>query len=109
MNDEANRFLPETWTEQLQDIDLEIARQASICKAPLLQPGVIERVLADDASVCGVAHPNAFRTLRGLLYMHYTEITSMSQSLSAAQALEIASKVRAHLVQTLGGNQSLAA
>jgi hypothetical protein len=66
----ANRFLPEEWECRLQEIDLEIARHAVICKIPLLQAGVVERVLANDASVCGAEHEAAFKTLRGLLYKH---------------------------------------
>lgn len=94
---EANRFLPDTWAEQLQDIDLEIARQASICQVSLLQPGVIERVLTNDMSVCGAEHPQSFHTLRGLLYIHFTEITRMSRALSPQETRDIADKVRAHL------------
>ncbi|CAB5677040.1 Uncharacterised protein [Delftia tsuruhatensis] len=98
----ANRFLPEEWECRLQEIDLEIARHAVICKIPLLQAGVVERVLADDASVCGAGHETAFKTLRGLLYMHYTEVLHISEVLSPDAAQEIAHRVRLRLAQRLG-------
>ena len=52
----ANRFLPHEWESRLEEIDLEIVRQAAICKVALLDPGAIERVLANDAGVCGTEH-----------------------------------------------------
>lgn len=97
----ANRFLPEEWECRLQEIDLEIARHAVICKIPLLQAGVVERVLADDASVCGGDHEAAFKTLRGLLYMHYTELLHISEVLSPDAAQEIAHRVRLRLQRTV--------
>lgn len=98
----ANRFLPEEWESRLEEIDLEIARQAIICKVALLQPGVVERVLADDASICGADHKESFRTLRGLLYMHYNEVLHISEVLSPEIANEIAQRVRERLRHRVG-------
>ena len=42
-----------------------------ICKVRLLDPGVIERVLHNDASVCGTQNKAAFDKLRQALMMHY--------------------------------------
>ncbi|MBS0319378.1 MAG: hypothetical protein JSR18_02460 [Proteobacteria bacterium] len=64
-------FGGEWWLKNLSDIDREIARQALNCKVRLLAPGVIERVLRNDASVCGTANPRAFEKLRTTLMMHY--------------------------------------
>ena len=43
-----------------------------ICQIPLLDPGVIERVLQKDTLVCGSQNPRAFDKLRSLLMMHYS-------------------------------------
>jgi len=59
------------YARSLSDVDREIARQASICNVQVLDPGVIERVLKNDASVCGSANPIAFAKLRHTLMMHY--------------------------------------
>jgi len=59
------------YARSLNDVDREIARQASICNVQVLDPGVIERVLKNDASVCGSANPIAFAKLRNTLMMHY--------------------------------------
>lgn len=99
---EANRFTLQEWESRLEGIDLEIARQALLCKVRLLAPGVIERVLSNDECVCGAHHPVAFKTLRGLLAMHFLEEKHLSEALGAEQASEVASQIRAHLERTLG-------
>lgn len=53
------------------EVDREIARLALLCDAPILRPGVIERLLQDDASVCGADNRTAFRKLRGMLMFHF--------------------------------------
>lgn len=55
----------------LEEIDREIARLALLCQARILHPGVIERVLQNDTSVCEADNPAAFAKLRGLLFMHF--------------------------------------
>ncbi|WP_050872531.1 hypothetical protein [Comamonas testosteroni] len=98
----ANRFLPDEWENRLEEIDLEILHQAAICKIRLLEPGAVERVLANDASICGTTHETAFRTLRGLLYLHYTEVLHISEVLSPEIAQVIADRVREHLRRRSG-------
>ncbi|MDR0225750.1 MAG: hypothetical protein LBI66_04970 [Burkholderiaceae bacterium] len=98
----ANRFLPEEWESRLEEIDLEIARQAIICKIALLEPGAVERVLHDDESICGASHKDAFRTLRGLLYMHFNEVVHISEVLSPEVAHDIAQRVRERLRHRVG-------
>lgn len=57
--------------KNLDDVDRELLRLCSICHVRLLEPGVIERVLHDDPSVCGTRNDAAFGKLRSLLMMHY--------------------------------------
>jgi hypothetical protein len=59
------------WAKSLSDIDVEIARMATLCNVRILDPGVIERVLKNDASVCGSSNPAAFAKLHNALLMHY--------------------------------------
>ena len=58
------------WTEDLEEIDREIARMAGLCEVKVLEPGVIGRVLKKDPSVCGTENAIAFRKLRELLLLH---------------------------------------
>ena len=99
---DTDRYTPQEWETRLAEIDLEIARQAVICKVKLFDPGVVERVLANDTQVCGAQHPVAFDTLRALLVMHYAEGQHLAQALSPEQAGAIAHEVRDALRRRVG-------
>src|SRR4029450_3364626 len=58
------------WENNLEELDGEIARLAMLCGISILEPGVIQRVLQNDASVCGTENPIAFAKPRALLMMH---------------------------------------
>ena len=59
------------WTEDLEEVDREIARLAVLCQVKILEPGVIRRVLKRDASVCATPNPVAFAKLHDLLILHF--------------------------------------
>jgi hypothetical protein len=58
------------WENNLEELDGEIARLATLCEIRILEPGAFQRVLDNDASVCGTENPIAFEKLRALLMMH---------------------------------------
>jgi len=72
MPDVPGDFQTEYWARKFDDIGHEIARLATMCNLRILDTGVIERVLRNDASVCGTANKVAFDKLRGLVMMHYS-------------------------------------
>ena len=72
MPDKPGDFQTEYWARKFDDIGHEIARLATICNVRILDPGAIERVLRNDASVCGTANKVAFDKLRALVMMHYS-------------------------------------
>ncbi len=53
------------------EVDRELARLARLCRVSLLAPGVAERVLRRDASICGAQNAIAFGKLQGLLALHF--------------------------------------
>ena len=59
------------WLHKLDDVDREIARLATICDVKILEPGVIERVLHRDGSVCASSNALAFSKLHDMLLLHY--------------------------------------
>jgi hypothetical protein len=61
---------PAWWANNLEELDGEIARLAVLCQIRLLQPGMIQRVLQRDETVCGTDNPAAFGKLHNLLMMH---------------------------------------
>ena len=77
------------WTEDLEEVDREIVRLADLCKVRILEPGTIGRVLKNDASVCAIANPVAFRKLRDLLMPHLAIRQKAVDSFGQAQAAAI--------------------
>ena len=59
------------WARTLEELDHEVGRLAMLCGVPILERGVIERVLHGDRLVCGTDNPIAFAKLRDLLMMHF--------------------------------------
>lgn len=58
------------WADNLEELDREIARLATLCQVKILEPGVIARLLRKDASVCGTDNALAFARLHDLLMVH---------------------------------------
>jgi hypothetical protein len=81
----------------LDDIDTEIARLALLCEVRILEAGVVERVVRNDASVCGHGNPVAFDKLRCLLAFHFGIRASMADAHGQARA----SCIERHVVDRL--------
>jgi len=96
------------WAKNLDDIDREVARLATICRVTLLDPGVIERVLNNDESVCGTRNKPVFDKLRNALMMHYhirrKAAGAIGEAATAEVVAEIVANLRKRLGKQLGGN-----
>ncbi|ALT77838.1 MULTISPECIES: hypothetical protein [unclassified Roseateles] len=94
------------WSMHFEEIDQEIATLALMCEVPLLNPGVIERVLANEPAVCGKDKPASFAKLRGLLMMHYSDQNRAMVALGEEQAMaminEVIERLRARFGDRLG-------
>lgn len=55
------------WARHLDTIGDELLRLATICEVRLRDPGVVERILKNDETVCGRKNPIGFRKLRELV------------------------------------------
>jgi hypothetical protein len=86
MSDPKDPVYRALWTEDLEEVDREIARLAVLCQVRVLEPGVIGRVLKNDASVCGTVNPVAFRKLHDLLMLHLAIREKAAASFGQAQA-----------------------
>ncbi|HEY6132818.1 MAG TPA: hypothetical protein VIW70_02470 [Rubrivivax sp.] len=95
------------WLNHFDEIDREIAQLAVTCQIPILDPGVIERVLRKDPLVCGNQNARAFDKLRSLLMMHYSVRDKAVVALGEEQTLliidEIVERLRARIGDKLGG------
>ena len=81
----------------LDEIDAEIARLALLCQVRILDPGVVERVVRNDAAVCGTNNPIAFQKLHNMLAMHF----GVRNSAGAAYGQARAAHVDQHVIDRL--------
>jgi hypothetical protein len=77
------------WSGDIEEIDREIVRLAQLCKVSILEPGVIRRVLQNDASVCGTENRIAFRKLHDVLKLHLALREKLASSFGQAQTAAI--------------------
>jgi len=77
------------WAKNLEELDREIARLAVLCRVRILESGVVERVLRNDASVCGATNPPAFEKLHNLLVMHFLVRKRSVEAVGQVQTAQI--------------------
>ena len=96
------------WGSSLDDVDREVARLAAACNVRILDPGVIERVLRNDSSVCGSKNPLAFDKLRNALKMHYhlrdEAVGQIGEAKTQKLIADIVERLRARVGERLGGS-----
>lgn len=97
MTEQKDKSAIAWWAKNLEELDYEIARMALLCQVKLLDPGVIDRVLKKDASVCGVHNSVAFEKLRNLLMMHFAIREQAVEALGQVQTQQI----EAYIVERL--------
>lgn len=107
MSDKPSELGAPWWSRNLDEIDREVARLATICNVRILDAGIIERVLKDDASVCGSRNPLAFSKLRSALMMHYhardKALGALGEAGTARVVAEIVERLRQRYGDRLGG------
>ena len=110
MNDKPSELSGTWWAKNLEEVDREIVRCAAICNVRILDPGVIERVLQNDASVCGSKNPVAFKKLISAMKMHYhvreQARGAVGEAVTAALIAEIVESLRQKFGQQLGGTKT---
>lgn len=77
------------WQNNLDALDREVARMALLCRVKILDPGVVDRVIQGDDSVCGTDNPIAFRKLHDLLLMHFMVRQKSADALGQQQTTTI--------------------
>jgi hypothetical protein len=100
--DQPRDMQAEYWATKFEDLDLEIARLATICNVRILDPGVVERVLHNDASICGTANRVAFDKLRALVMMHYSVRDDALEALGPEKTRLLVETIVASLREKIG-------
>ena len=99
---EDDSYQTRRWTQHFEEVDLEVARLAVMMDIPILNPGVIDRILGNDASVCGKEKPKAFAELRAMLMMHAADEVKAIGALGALEADELVRGVVERLRERIG-------
>jgi hypothetical protein len=108
MSTEPDEVVVQWWAKKLDDIDHEIASLATICNVHIRDPGVIERVLHDDATVCRSSNAAAFQKLRSLLMMHYMVQQKAIHVLGPEETARVVQQIVAKLRDRITGRQPTA-
>ena len=95
------------WNRHFDGIADELLNLAIACNVRLREPGVIERVLRNDKTVCGRKDEDSFRKLRSLLVAFYDSVGKAVDRIGAEDTRKIveAIKERKMAVRDSGGNQ----
>jgi hypothetical protein len=105
MEEEAS-YRTQRWMKHFEGIDNEIAQLAKVCQVRLLDPGAIERVLKNDATVCGHQNDRAFAKMRQLLMMHYSVRDKALVALGEQETMAIMGEIVERLRKRFGDDLS---
>ena len=87
------------WGRQIDNLAQELSKLAIICDIELGSPGLAERILRNDESVCGKSNPKAFRQLRQHLMALFNLEQGAIERLGPEDTREILDQVRAAIVK----------
>ena len=85
------------WSRHLQGIADELLHLAVACDVELRDPGVIERVLKGDDTVCGRRNEIGFEKLRKLLMATYDSLGKAIDRIGPEETRKITAAIRAEL------------
>ena len=98
------------WGRQIDGLAHELSRLAIACDIELGTPGLAERILKNDESVCGRNNPEAFRQIRLHLMALFSVEERAIDRVGAADTKMILDQVRSAIVairQAGSANNSL--
>ncbi len=87
------------WGRQIDNVAHELSRLAIVCDIELGKPGLAERILKNDESVCGRKNPKAFRHMRQHLMALFTLEERAIDQLGPEDTKEILDHVRMTVIE----------
>ena len=87
------------WKRHLDGIADELLRRSIACDVRLRDAGVIDRVLKNDATVCGRKNPEAFRKLRNLVMATYDSLGKSIERIGPEDTKMIADAIAARIAE----------
>lgn len=85
------------WSRHLEGIAEELLHLAVACDVRLREPGVIERILRDDQSVCGRKNEIGYQKLRKLLMATYDSLGKVIDRVDPEETKAIVDAITGHL------------
>ena len=96
------------WERHLNGIAEELMRLTIACDVSLKGPGAIERIIKNDASICGRNNPTGFKKLRFLVMATYDSLNKAIDSIGPEQTKLISDAI-VERVQALHDSKGFAA
>jgi hypothetical protein len=93
MSNDQDFYQVSFWESNLEELDREVARLATICRVRILDRGVADAVLQGNESVCGTDNPQAFAKLRSALMAHFLIRQKTADRIGQSQTADIESQV----------------
>lgn len=90
------------WSRHLEAIADELLRLSTACDATLRDPGVIERIIRDDDSVCGRRNEHGFRKLRALVMATYDSLGKSIERIGPEETRKITAAIAEHVARRRG-------
>jgi hypothetical protein len=85
------------WTRHLEGIADELLRLAIACDVRLKDPGVIERIIKNDKTVCGKKNDIGFDKLRKLLMATFDSLGKSIDRIGPQETRAIVDSITDHL------------
>jgi hypothetical protein len=94
------------WERHFEGIADELLHLAIACNVRLRDPGVIDRVLKNDISVCGRKDEDSFRKMRSLLIAFYDSVGKAASRIGPEDTKRIVESITQRKMQLRdsGGN-----
>ena len=90
------------WARHFEAIADELLHLAVACDVRLREPGVIERIIRDDQSVCGRKNEIGFQKLRKLLIATYDSLGKAIDRIGPEETHAIIEAITGHLEKRKG-------
>ena len=97
----TNKANPQ-WTRHFEAIADELLHLAVACDVRLREPGVIERIIRDDQSVCGRKNEIGFKKLRKLIIATYDSLGKAIDRIGPEETHAIIEAITGHLEKRKG-------
>jgi hypothetical protein len=96
------------WVRHLDAIGDELMRLSIACDLRLREPGVIDRILKNDETVCGTKNPIGFRKLHSLVEATFSSVNKAVDRIGPEETKLITDAIMERLDKrrALGGSKS---